>query len=235
MRLGFVSDAHGNPDGLRICLQFLRKQGVDEIYFLGDAIGYMPDWYGVFSLLEEFNVVCMQGNHEQMSHNAVANSPKNLVYRISPDLLKVNEHYLSRAARWPASLNLLVQGEKLLLVHGSPSAPSDGYVYVDTPVEEFATVDVDAIFMGHTHRPFVKRAYGKLLVNVGSCGLPRDVGNLASCAIYDVEKDNCEIFRLPFDVNNVLARFKGEIHPSVESCLLRQSDSYFGTLIGLGY
>lgn len=232
MRLGFVSDAHGNPDGLHICLQFLRKQGVDEIYFLGDAIGYLPDWFGVFSLLEKFNVVCLQGNHEQISRNVVANTPKNLVYRISPDLLRANEHFLLHAAEWPASMNLLVQGKKLLLVHGSPSAPSDGYVYMDTPVEAFASVDANAIFMGHTHRPFVKRAYGKLLVNVGSCGLPRDVGNLASCAIYDVNKNDCEIFRIAFDVNNVLKRFKGKIHPSVESCLLRRGDSYFGTLIG---
>jgi putative phosphoesterase len=231
MRLGFVSDAHGNSDGLGISLKFLRKQCVDEIYFLGDAIGYMPDWYGVFSLLEEFNVLCIQGNHERMSYIALANAPQNLVYKISPDLLKANEHCLLRAASWPTSMNLQVQRKKLLLVHGSPSAPSDGYVYMDTPLEAFATVDADAIFMGHTHRPFVKRAYGKLLVNVGSCGLPRDVGNLASCAIYDVEKDNCEIFRLPFDVNNLLTQFKGEIHSSVESCLLRQSDSYFGTLI----
>ena len=231
MRLGFVSDAHGSPDGLLVCLRFLRQQGVDEIYFLGDAIGYMPDWSGVFALLEEFNVVCLQGNHEQMSQNAVTDSTRNLAYGISPDLLKVNEHYLLRASMWPTSMNLLRQEKKLLLVHGSPSAPTDGYVYMDSPVEAFESVDANAIFMGHTHRPFVKRVYGKLLVNVGSCGLPRDVGNLASCAIYDVDKDDCVIFRIPFEVNNVLKRFKNKIHPSVKNCLLRQGDDYYGTLV----
>lgn len=231
MRLGLVSDAHGNPDGLFICLKFLRKQAVDEIYFLGDAIGYLPDWSGVFTLLEEFHVVCLQGNHEQMSQNAVTNSTRNLAYGISPELCRVNKHHLLRASTWPTSINLLIQGKKLLLVHGSPYAPLDGYVYKDSPVEPFATVDADAIFMGHTHRPFVKRVYGKLLVNVGSCGLPRDVGNLASCAIYDVDKDKCVIFRMPFDVQNILKHMKTKIHPMVEDCLLRQGDGYYGTLV----
>ena len=231
MLIGFVSDAHGNPEGLEVCLHFLDKQGVEKIYFLGDAIGYMPDWKGVFSLLEEFNVVCLKGNHEEFAQMAIENPEKNAVYRITHDLLRDNEFFLSRAAKWPSSLSLEVKEKNLLLVHGSPSSPLFGYVYFDTQVEAFADVNADSIFMGHTHRPFIKTVFGKQLINVGSCGLPRDVGNLASCVIYDTNDGSCEIFRLPFDVNKILRRFAGNIHPSVESCLLRHDKSYFGTLV----
>ena len=42
MRIGVISDAHGNPLGLRACLDFLAGEKVEAIYFLGDSVGYMP-------------------------------------------------------------------------------------------------------------------------------------------------------------------------------------------------
>ena len=44
MKIGVVSDAHGNPYGLKTCIDFLRVRAqVARIYFLGDAVGYLPE------------------------------------------------------------------------------------------------------------------------------------------------------------------------------------------------
>lgn len=231
MRIGFVSDAHGNPEGLSVCLKFLKAQSVDKIYFLGDAVGYMPDWAGVFSLLDEYEVECLQGNHDHMALGGVIDPRRNLVYRLTPELIDANTPYLSRATERPSSITIDVDKRKLLLVHGSPSQPLDGYVYPDSSVEGFESVKADTVFMGHTHRPFIRRAYGRYLVNVGSCGLPRDVGNLASCAIYDVSKDECAIYRIPFDVEKIICTYRDDLHASVINCLQRRGDNYFGNLI----
>jgi hypothetical protein len=66
---------------------------------------------------------------------------------------------------------------------------------------------------------------------VGSCGLPRDTGNLVSCAIYDVSKHDCEIYRIPQNVENIISFFGSQIHPTVMSCLRRHDDNYYGTLV----
>lgn len=231
MRLGFVSDAHGNPEGLYVCLEFLRKQAVDKIFFLGDAVGYMPDWAGVFSLLAEYEVKCLQGNHDYMAFSNVVCGKKNQIYNLNPELIEANMLNLSRAAACPSSLSVDVGEKRLLLVHGSPWQPLDGYIYPDSPVDQFEFVEANSVFMGHTHRPFIRRSFGKRLVNVGSCGLPRDVGNLASCSIFDSEQDICDVYRIPFNVEKIIEVYGQELHSSVVNCLRRRADSYFGILI----
>lgn len=234
MRIGLVSDAHGNPEGLGECLRFLHKQAVANIYFLGDAVGYLPGWQDVFALLADYDVTSLGGNHEFMSQDSHTSLEKGAVYRFDADLIELNRASLTEASKLPSSRLLELDSKKILLVHGSPAVTVNGYVYPDSTLEAFQTVDADAIFMGHTHRPFVRRDFGKLFVNVGSSGLPRDIGNLASCAIYDAASDECEIFRIPFDVECVLKKYGSRIHPSVKSCLLRQSEDYIGTLISPG-
>lgn len=231
MLLGFVSDAHGNSEGLSKCLNFLKKKGVDEIYFLGDAVGYIPDWAGVFSLLDEYEVQSLQGNHDYMAISGMIDSNKNLVYNITQNLIDINQKHLSSIENLPSFLNLNFESKKLLLVHGSPWQPLDGYFYFDTKIDNLKPVEANTVFMGHTHRPFIRWVNDKCFVNVGSCGLPRDVGNLASCAIYDVDKDEASVYRIPFDVNKLIKTHKNFLHKSVIECMRRKADNYFGILV----
>ena len=52
MRLGILSDAHGNVEAFQRGLELLAEARADMIYFLGDAVGYIPDGR-VVSLLRE--------------------------------------------------------------------------------------------------------------------------------------------------------------------------------------
>ena len=42
MKFGILSDVHANLEALEVALKFLRDAEVDEIVFLGDAVGYVP-------------------------------------------------------------------------------------------------------------------------------------------------------------------------------------------------
>jgi putative phosphoesterase len=231
MRIGFVSDAHGNREGLLVCLRYLRSQSVDEIWFLGDAIGYMPNWAGVIDLLEEYNVRCLLGNHDQMALEPLADTDKNDAYGITQRLIDENWEYLSRFALWPKSVKMEAGQRKLQLVHGSPFQPLHGYIYPDTNLDAFQALEADAVFMGNTHRPFVSQVLGKCVANVGSCGLPRDIGNLASCAIYDEATHKCQVYRIPFDAEKLIETYKNKLHKSVVECLRRRSEHYVGILV----
>jgi putative phosphoesterase len=233
MKIGIVSDAHGNRLGLLACLKFLVREGVEELYFLGDAVGYMPDWKGVFESLDNYNVVCLRGNHDQMAIDDLELPLKHRAYGITRKLKAENAQFLSWAATWPTSISKEISSKKIMFVHGSPWQKLNGYVYPDSDMQRFATVDADVVFMGNTHRPFVKNINGKIVVNVGSCGLPRDAGNLLSCAIYDISSNNCMIYRIPHDVENVISLFGDDLHSTVIDCLRRHDDNYYGVLVDI--
>jgi hypothetical protein len=64
--IGFVSDAHGNPYGLQACVDALRERGAGTLYFLGDAVGYLPLAEEVLAILAREGATCQLGNHEAM-------------------------------------------------------------------------------------------------------------------------------------------------------------------------
>jgi predicted phosphodiesterase len=221
MRIAFLSDVHGNAIALDTCLEHVGTLGVDATYFLGDAVGYLPAAREVVDRLEVDGLLCQQGNHEQLLLSGGPPPEREGAYRLTEARRQLDAERLGRIASWPIRRELDC-GRKLLLVHGSPAAPLDGYVYPDTDLSTFGELPYDAVVMGHTHRPFVREHRGKLFVNVGSVGLPRDHGNLAAFALYDDEAHAFEIIRVPLDVDAILAAYGNDIHESVRACLRRK-------------
>jgi predicted phosphodiesterase len=221
--LGVLSDAHGNATGLSVCLEFFARASIDEVVFLGDSVGYLPEAERVLEALKQCGAHCLLGNHEAMLLGRLPLLKKrDRIYKLAPtkrDLTEEHQRLLASCLPWRASL---VDGRRILFVHGSPWDPLCGYVYPDSDLSSFARVPFDVVFMGHTHRPFLSRIGSQLLVNVGSCGLPRDRGDLASCAVYDVATGECDLVRLRFDAKAVVHEYRGRIHSDVRKCLLRK-------------
>lgn len=235
MKIGILSDAHSNPHGLNICLEVLKKSGVNKIIYLGDSIGYFGQPGPVLKKLQSVNAICLMGNHEAMLLGYMKyNRAKEKIYKIKENANKISRSQLKRIAIWLPFYEERTGGHRILYVHGSPWNPIDGYVYPDDNLGRFPFLPYDAIFMGHTHRPFMSKVNNVLVVNVGSCGLPRDQGNMLSCSIYDTNQRSCEIIRLPINVNYILQQQKN-IHPSVVARLKYKSDKKpLGPRIGLG-
>jgi putative phosphoesterase len=230
MKIGLLSDAHGNPDGLALSLAVLREKGAERLFFLGDAVGYLPRWLPVLAMLREQGVTCIRGNHDDHVLKACLREDVQDAYQHLPSYLESIQSYTEWMATWPESITLELDGMRLMLVHASPQDTLNGYVYPWTDVTGISWPAVDVIAMGHTHRPMVRTHEGLLLLNPGSCGLPRDIGHLASCATVDTLTREAVVYRVPFDVASILGDLRF-IHPDVRECLSRSGDPYEGQLV----
>ena len=231
---GILSDAHGNPDGLMACVVALRERGAGRMLFLGDAVGYLPLEAVVLDVLAAESFECICGNHDAMLLGRIPiDATKDAVYGLHAARTRLSPTHRAGMARWPRERVLTGVGEgggSVLLVHGGPDDPWHQYVHPDSALDGFAASRHRAVFIGQTHRPFVRRAGATLVVNAGSCGLPRDVGNLASCVLYDPLSNQADILRIPFDADAVLERAArvAEIDPSVRECLRRRATTVEG-------
>ena len=226
MKIGIISDIHGNDIALEEALFILQKKiKVADIYFLGDAVGYLPEGNQVINRLRAEKVNFLMGNHEAMllGHLPLPEEPEKM-YRLTEarlNISKVNKEFLQTLQ---SSKNVLIKEQKLLLVHGSPENPLNGYVYPDTDLSGMYTGMNKYIFMGHTHRPFIKENEGVTLVNVGSCGLPRDAGDLASFAVLDLLTEHVNVYRFALNIEKIIKQYGSFIHPDVIACFKRPYD-----------
>jgi predicted phosphodiesterase len=148
------------------------------------------------------------------------------IYRLNDASARMSPELKDFIASWPLTRELNVCGKRILLVHGRPSNPLEGYLYADGPVLPDEAGSYDVVVMGHTHRPFIRREQGAFWLNAGSCGLPRDIGGLASCLLYDGVTDSAEILRVPMDVDGFLVTCgTSSIAKEVIDCLYRTSRS----------
>ncbi|MFX0197886.1 MAG: metallophosphoesterase family protein [Candidatus Hodarchaeota archaeon] len=235
MKLGIIADAHGNPRALELCLRVLERLEADKIYFLGDAVGYLPGANEVLNILRVTPVQCQKGNHEAMLLGELPlPDEKDRVYRIESARERISQANLEFVQNWPKSREVCVNGRKIFLVHGSLKDYLEGYVYPEGDFNFVNNCSYDAIFVGHTHYPFVFDRQGTQVVNVGSCGLPRDQGNLSSFATYDACAHHTEILRVPFDSRKIIGSFQRIlIAQEVIDCFNRRSAKPFGLRVNV--
>ena len=91
---------------------------------------------------------------------------------------------------------MLIDGVKILLVHGSPRANNEN-VYPEMTLGEIeemiAGTDADIIFCGHTHQPCgYQTNTEQTVVNVGSVGRPLSQVPKACYAVIEINSDNAE-------------------------------------------
>jgi putative phosphoesterase len=222
MKIGILSDAHGNDSGLSSAIRFLKKNGVKKIFFLGDAVGYIVNPNAVLNLLQVNNCQCLLGNHDAMLLGYINRMKvKEKIYKIDESMAEIKDKHRFYMLDWKPFLEKKFNGKRVLFIHGSPYDPLQGYVYPDTDVSGWIRLPYDLIFTGHSHYSFVKKIGRLTIVNVGSCGLPRDVGNSVTCAIYDTDTHKVNISRVLIDEERVIACFGNKMHPSVRRCLKR--------------
>ncbi len=220
MRYAIIADIHANLAAFRAVLDHIeRRGGVEEIWCLGDVVGYGPDPCQCIELLRQYNHVCIAGNHDWAAIGRAALSEFN------PDA--------AIACRWTAqqlnpedikyleSLPEVIQKEEFTLVHGSPRQPIWEYlISVGSAKENFAYFQSQFCLIGHSHMPMVFKygetdtcsfsqftpniglALGKsrLIINPGGVGQPRDGDPRASYAIYDDETGMVRLYRVPYDI-----------------------------------
>jgi len=220
MRYAIIADIHANLAAFKAVLDHIERRGVvEEIWCLGDVVGYGPDPCQCIELLRQYNHVCIAGNHDWAAIGKAALSEFNpdaavacrwTAQQLSPDDVKYLE-----------SLPEVIQKEDFTLVHGSPRQPIWEYlISVSSAKENFAYFQSQFCLIGHSHMPMVfkydetgtcsfsqfmpniRLALGesRLIINPGGVGQPRDGDPRASYAIYDNETRMIRLYRVPYDI-----------------------------------
>ena len=227
-----ISDIHSNLAALRTVLEDIKNRGVEEIFCLGDIIGYGPDPKECLDLIIENNIVSIMGNHD----HAVFYEPTNFntgaerASYWSRQELEDESDRKKRNQRWAFLGRLPVRLEmgKILMVHASPRRPVTEYIFPDDIYTNQAKIAAlferveHLCFVGHTHVPGVfledPDFYGleeldntysisdqeRAIINVGSVGQPRDQDPRACYVI--VSEDKVDFIRIEYDVEETVEK-----------------------------
>lgn len=211
MRRALISDIHANLEALEVVLDDIRSQGITEVFCLGDIIGYGPNPRECIDRVMESCRVTLLGNHDQgalFDPDGFNIGAERAIFWTREQL----ESPLDRAnneRRWEflGELPRTYRLGPFLFVHGSPRNPLSEYIFPEDiynhrKMERLFQLVENYCFQGHTHVPGIftegyqfyapeeiENEYtlgeGKVMVNVGSVGQPRDGDNRACYVILD--------------------------------------------------
>lgn len=223
MKIAILSDAHGNVFFFQKCIEDIRKQNIDSIFFLGDCFGYMRDGNSILTMLRELDAQVLLGNHEAMLLEKLPCDPqKDEIYGLEKDRENISESNLEFINGLFPKMAIKIEGIKILFVHGRPDNPINGYLYENDDLYEWNQLEYDFVFMGHTHYPYIKQIGYTTYVNVGSCGLPRDEGTSPSYAIFDTQTREVLIHRLKIRKEELINIPLQNVHQRVYKCLMQE-------------
>ena len=218
MKIGVIADLHSNLAALQAVIDDMPR--VKELICVGDLVGYAADPNEVVELARSRRVLAVMGDHD---HAAVSRDARRLnpiaaraaiwtVERLSGE----NLEFLSNL---PDRLELSYGERKLYVVHGSPRDPLRGFVPPDTSnrmlAELVRELEADIILMGHTHMPMKRLIYGKLILNPGGVGQPRDRDPRASYILLDLGAEvEAGFHRVEYDVEGTARKIEAAGLPS---------------------
>ena len=219
MRYAIIADIHSNLAAFEAVLKDIKqKGGVDEIWCLGDIVGYGPDPHQCLELLRRCSNVCVAGNHDWAAIGKIDTSYFNpdaaaacqwTAKQLSPDDIQYLEN-----------LPLTIEKGDFILVHGSPREPIWEYIIsTSIAVRNFSFFQSSFCLVGHSHMPAAfKEEKGscksvgfspgiglilgesRMIVNPGGVGQPRDGDPRASYAIFESEGRVIRLYRIPYDI-----------------------------------
>jgi putative phosphoesterase len=121
-------------------------------------------------------------------------------------LENLSKEQIKQLRELPETAEIALDGVTFLLCHGSPWDTNE-YIYPDadeTTLRACASQGADFVLLGHTHYPLMYTYKGKVVLNPGSVGQPRDIGNMASWAIIDTANRSVIQKRTMFDTAPIL-------------------------------
>lgn len=223
MKIIIISDIHSNYDALLEFEKRLRNIEFDEIWCLGDVVGYNAEPNECVEWVKKNSKYILMGNHDY----AVLNREEKFLF---------NE-YARKAIEWTekklyhenkiflGTFKISLKIDEIFLVHSSPSAPLKWeYVFgIEEAIHNFSFFEEKICFLGHTHIPSIfelkdeklKMIYpeyknekffyvldnnAKYIINPGSIGQPRDGDPRLSFCIFDEKNYAVEFFRFEYNI-----------------------------------
>jgi diadenosine tetraphosphatase ApaH/serine/threonine PP2A family protein phosphatase len=227
MRVAICSDIHGNRHAFEAVIAAAEDSGAEELWCLGDLVGYGADPDACVALADAHCTVCLAGNHdlavvdvlslEEFSRGAA------LAARWTRDVIRAEtrEYLLSLSPQGSA--------DGVGLFHASPRDPIWEYVLSGLTAELcFDATDFRVSLIGHSHvalsfhRPEGEPASGSTrregtelevtagewLINPGSTGQPRDGDPRAAWLSLDTDAWTVTWRRAEYDIAGAQAAIR---------------------------
>lgn len=211
MKIGVISDIHGNKDSLDAALEALDEHGVDVIICLGDMIGYFHQSLEVLELVQQSDIIPILGNHEAYLLGTLdCPTDRWRAYNLEYVRNSISPKTLQWLQELPESFHMHLQELDIAFFHGSPWSPLEEYIYPDSArFNCFCELGYDYVLLGHTHYQMVKSIGTVSIINPGSCGLPRDGDSRAGAAILNFDDvASIELLKVDYAVDSFITSAK---------------------------
>jgi diadenosine tetraphosphatase ApaH/serine/threonine PP2A family protein phosphatase len=222
LRVGVISDVHANLPALQAVLESIEAVGPEQIWCLGDVVGYGAQPDECTALVRERCAVSLNGNHDLAVIGTIDAATFSDTARAAVDW--------TRANAGPGTLEFLTglapEGERegIGLFHASPRDPIWEYVLSIDQAEAGLDAQTQRIgLIGHSHvslffsRPpstgrrsfatgaqttdgdLLELSEGEWLLNPGSVGQPRDGDPRAAWLELDTSAWTARYHRVAYD------------------------------------
>jgi putative phosphoesterase len=222
MRILVLADIHANWPALQVI-----KEAHDVCLFIGDLVDYGLEPSPCIAWVKEHATYAVRGNHDHGAAQHVQVAGRNgFKYLTSITRPLTQERLTAEDRRFlstlPVTRMVSVGDTRFLLVHATPRDPLDEYAVADIDFwsRRLQNVDANVICVGHTHHPYVLDVDGKLVINPGSIGQPRDGDPRASYAV--IEDNRVELKRVEYDVEATIRIIQESALPEPGKALLAE-------------
>lgn len=226
MKAAFISDIHGNAVALEAVLNDIKTKQVEKIYVLGDLCYRGPEPKRSLELIRELQTDVIKGNADEwvvrgVKSGEVADGVLELMNQERNwTVSQLNEEDLRYLASLPTELHVSLENVAIHAFHASPNnlftvvSPSEPDEGLETKL--MLSDDADLYIYAHIHKPYVRYINGKVVMNIGSVGLPFDGVRKASYAIVETDghRLSTSIERVDFDAEKVVGQYINKNYPN---------------------
>jgi diadenosine tetraphosphatase ApaH/serine/threonine PP2A family protein phosphatase len=221
MRVAVISDIHANLPALEAALAAIEKAEPEEIWCLGDVVGYGAHPDACAEIVQERCAICLVGNHDLAALEELDISSFSAAAAEAVEWTKENAK--TETLDFLRGLEPQAEREDIALFHASPRDPIWEYVLsLEQAEENLDRQHRPVSLIGHSHvalyftRPKgggrvqgaqagdgarIELEDDSWLVNPGSVGQPRDGDPRAAWLELDTEDGLGRYHRVPYDID----------------------------------
>jgi diadenosine tetraphosphatase ApaH/serine/threonine PP2A family protein phosphatase len=234
MRIALLSDVHGNLPAFEAVLADVDATDVQEIWCLGDLVGYGAEPDGCVELARSRCDVCLAGNHDLVVTGEIDLGDFSSSAAVAAQWTR--EHISDGAMEFLRALRPEQDGHAVGLYHASPRDPVWEYVLSTWQADECMDLMEPRVgAVGHSHVALWFRRTGEgqvegapaegglehdlsddeWLINPGAVGQPRDGDPRAAWLLLDTEGWSAEWRRVEYPIEQAASAIEDAGLPTV--------------------
>jgi len=227
MKIAFISDIHGNAIALESVLEDIQKKQAEKIYVLGDLCYRGPEPKRSLEIIRSLNTEVIKGNADEWVVRGVKEGevPDQVLGLMNLErdwtVSKLGTSDLTYMKELPTEIQTEVHGISIHAFHATPDSLFDVIPpSADDEVlkERFmSTSDSQIYIYAHIHKPYIRYVNGRVIMNIGSVGLPFDGSTRASYAMVEIEENrrfSTSIERVSYDLEKAMKKYEEVQYPN---------------------